>query len=188
MPQSTQDRVRPRIGRALARVAIALLLGAAISQPEVAHAGHGGGGGFHGGGFGGFHGGGFHGGGFHGGGFGGFHGGGFHAGGFGGFHGGGFHAGFPGMHNGFGHVNGGHWDHGWHNGRYGWWGADGLGWNYYPYSSWGYPDYYGTYPDYGTYDYTQPNASQTWYYCSDPSGYYPYVTQCSTGWQAVPAS
>jgi hypothetical protein len=51
----------------------------------------------------------------------------------------------------------------------------------------GFP-WWGYYPDYGYYDYSQPNASQTWYYCSDPAGYYPYVTQCNTGWQAVPAS
>ena len=25
-------------------------------------------------------------------------------------------------------------------------------------------------------------------YCSDPAGYYPYVAQCYTGWQSVPAS
>jgi hypothetical protein len=25
-----------------------------------------------------------------------------------------------------------------------------------------------------------------WYYCSDPAGYYPYITQCDTGWQPVP--
>ena len=35
---------------------------------------------------------------------------------------------------------------------------------------------------------SHPNARQTWYYCSDPAGYYPYVTQCKTGWQSVPAS
>ena len=46
--------------------------------------------------------------------------------------------------------------------------------------------YYGNYPDYG-YG-SHPNARQTWYYCSDPAGYYPYVTQCKTGWQSVPAS
>jgi hypothetical protein len=53
----------------------------------------------------------------------------------------------------------------------------------------GYPYGYGWdyYPDYG-YDYGQPSASQTWYYCYDPAGYYPYVTQCNTGWQMVPAS
>ena len=49
---------------------------------------------------------------------------------------------------------------------------------------------FGFYPYYGYYDYGgygQP-YSQTWYYCSDPAGYYPYVTQCNTGWQPVPAS
>ena len=109
---------------------------------------------------GGFHGGG---GGFHGGG-GGFHGGGFHGGGFhgGGFHGGGFH-------------DGGFHDGRFHNNRFFFGGSFGYPW-------WGY------YPDYGYYDYDQPYASQTWYYCSDPAGYYPYVTQCNVGWQTVPAS
>jgi hypothetical protein len=43
-------------------------------------------------------------------------------------------------------------------------------------------------PDYSYYDYSQPYSSQAWYYCSDPAGYYPYVTQCNTGWQAVPTN
>jgi hypothetical protein len=112
------------------------------------------------------------GGGFHGGG-GGFHGGGFHAmagvhgGGFGGFHGGGFHAG--GFHDGRFHGDR------FHDGRFFFGGSFAYPW-------WGY------YPDYGYYDYGQSYPSQTWYYCSDPAGYYPYVTQCNTGWQAVPAS
>jgi hypothetical protein len=53
-----------------------------------------------------------------------------------------------------------------------WWGA-GLGW----------PDY--SYPDesyYGYGPYTQ------YWYCEDPAGYYPDVTQCNTGWQTVPAN
>jgi len=52
-----------------------------------------------------------------------------------------------------------------------WWGA-GLGW---PYS---YQDesYYG-YGPYGQY-----------WYCDNPAGYYPYVQQCNTGWQTVPAN
>jgi hypothetical protein len=45
--------------------------------------------------------------------------------------------------------------------------------------------YYGNYPGYG-YS-SRPKARQTWYYCSDPAGYYPYVTQCKTGWAPVPA-
>jgi hypothetical protein len=110
------------------------------------------------------------GGGFHGGGMGGFHGGGggFHGGGFGGFHG---H--FAGMHHGFG----GRHD-GFRRGVF----IGGLGFGYY-----GYPYGWDYSPDYGYYGYSQP-ASQNWYYCSDPAGYYPYVAQCNTGWQAVPAN
>jgi hypothetical protein len=95
---------------------------------------------------------------------GGFHGGGggFHGGGFGGFHGGGFHGGR--FHDGRFHDN-----------RFFFGGSFAYPW-------WGY------YPDYGYYGYSQPYSSQTWYYCSDPAGYYPYVTQCNTGWQTVPAS
>jgi len=109
---------------------------------------------------GGFHGGG---GGFHGGGFGGFHGGGFH----GGFHGGGFHG--DRFHDGRFHAGR------FHDNRFFFGGGFVDPW-------WGY------YPDYGYYDYGQSYSSQTWYYCSDPAGYYPYVTQCNNGWQAVPAS
>jgi hypothetical protein len=95
----------------------------------------------------------------HGGG-GGFHGGGFHGGRFhgGGFHGGGFHG------RGFAGFHG----HGFHGIR------PGFSVFYYPY--------------YGYYDYGQPPSSQTWYCCSDPEGYYPYIAQCNTGWQTVPAS
>jgi hypothetical protein len=84
-----------------------------------------------------------------------------HGGGGGGFHGGGFHdRRFGGFFGGFGV----------------------LGWPYYTYPyDWGY------YPNAG-YDWGQYGNSQTWYYCSDPAGYYPYITQCNTGWQAVPAS
>ena len=28
-------------------------------------------------------------------------------------------------------------------------------------------------------------APASWYYCSDPQGYYPYVQQCRTSWQRV---
>src|SRR5260370_26565433 len=57
MQQLTQDRARPRTGRALARIAVTLLLAAAVSQPELAHAAPYGGG-SHAGGIGGFYGGG----------------------------------------------------------------------------------------------------------------------------------
>ena len=85
--------------------------------------------------------------------------------------GGGFHGGFHGdrFHDGRFH------DGRFHDNRFFFGGGLAYPW-------WGY------YPDYGNYDYSQPYSSQTWYYCSDPAGYYPYVTQCNTGWQAVPAS
>lgn len=61
------------------------------------------------------------------------------------------------------HWRGGHWFHGVHGGRLGWWWLVDGDWNYYPS-----PGY--------------------WYYCSDPEGYYPYVNSCSTAWQQVPDS
>ncbi len=30
-----------------------------------------------------------------------------------------------------------------------------------------------------------PPAQQYWYYCEDPKGYYPYVSQCPRGWMQV---
>ena len=73
-----------------------------------------------------------------------------------------------------------------------WWG---YGYPFYPYFDYGYYDnypdhrydydpgssYYGNYRDsgYGS----QSNARQTWYYCSNPAGYYPSVTHCNTVWQ-----
>jgi hypothetical protein len=91
---------------------------------------------------------------------GGFHGAGFHGGGFGGVHSGGFGGGFHsgGFRNGY---------HGWHGGGY-----------------WGYDPYiYGS--DDPLYD-NQSTAPQSWY-CTNPAGYYPYVTQCSVAWQPVRA-
>ena len=114
-------------------------------------------------------------------------GGGFH----GRFHGGALHGG--GFHHGFGHFR----------------AAFGFGGIYAPYRwFFGYPfydyGYYGDYPDHRYYGYdpgssyygnypdngygSQPNARQTWYYCSDPTGYYPSVTHCDTVWQYGPAS
>jgi hypothetical protein len=136
---------------------IFLLLGSGVTA-TWASPGHGGG--FHGGGF---HGGGFHGGGFHGGGF---HGGGFHGGG---FHGGGFHGG--------GVII---------DSPLFWW-----------------PSYYAYPYDYSYFDtlpaspavYLEqpvdapggppPPDTNYWYYCADSQAYYPYVSECPSGWQRV---
>jgi hypothetical protein len=93
-----------------------------------------------------------------------------------GIRGGGVDRGVASLHNGFDAGHGGHWVRGWSNGRYGWWGGDGLGGSYYtdPYQ-W----------EDGAY--SLPAASPYWY-CSDPSGYYPYITECNTAWQTTPGS
>ena len=176
MEKIENDRAGRGIGRTLTCVAAAFLFATALAVSGPAQAARGGGfggGGFHGGGFGG----GMRSGGFHGGGF---HGGGFHAGrlAMGGSRGGAGHGGVANLHDGFGFGarDGGHWAYGWYNGRYGWWRGDVLGWTYYPYP-------YDA--DYG--DYSLPAAAPYWY-CSDPPGYYPYLTQCNTAWQTAPGS
>ena len=195
-------RVWPGIGKAVRILSATFLYAAALSAPGLAYAAHGGGGGggFHGGGAGGgFHTGGagaLHGGGFAGGVYGtnGFHGGGFHAGG---FSGGGIHPGASlGADTARFHIGNsredpggnsivlrggerageraGQWHRGWHDGRFGyWWGYDPYLWS---------DD--GAYD--GSYAYGEPYAAQSSYFCSDPAGYYPYVTQCNTAWQTAP--
>ncbi len=158
------------MARVLATAA-ALLCATALGQPNPAYAGpHGGGGG-----------GGFHSGG-----------GGFHGGGFGGLHGGfvGIHNGFGGRREGFGARHQGFGERRESFGER----REGFGERREGFATQGFHGgfianpWWGYYPDYGYYDYSQPYSSQIWYYCSDPAGYYPYVTQCSTGWQTVPAS
>ena len=107
----------------------------------------------------------------------------------GGFQGGGFHHGFGHFRAVFGF-----------GGIYPpfWWG---YGYPFYPFPDYG---YYGNYPDHRDYGYdpgssyygnyrdsgygSQSNARQTWYYCSNPAGYYPSVTHCNTVWQYGPGS
>ena len=93
--------------------------------------------------------------------------------------GGGWHGG--GGWNGGGAWNGGSWHQGWYGSRYGcWWVVPGFGWLVrLRRAGLPYPD-----PD----AYTQvTSAIPYWYYCQDPAGYYPHVTQCSGPWQPVPA-
>jgi hypothetical protein len=86
---------------------------------------------------------------------------------------------------------GGHWAHGWHVGRFGWWWVVPGGWYLYPSPVYPYPDPYvppviAVQPAPPVAQ-AQPQA-QTWYYCDKPAGYYPYVPECSSGWKAVPAT
>ncbi len=90
----------------------------------------------------------------------------------------------------FGRWRGGHWVHGWHYRRFGWWWVVPWGWYFYPAPVYPYPDPYV--PPAAAVQpppvvQAQPQA-QTWYYCDRPAGYYPYVPECPTGWKAVPAT
>ncbi len=76
------------------------------------------------------------------------------------------------------HWRGGGWQHTWHDGRLGWWWVIGPEWYFYPAPIYPYPNPYIP-PVIAA-----PQANM-WYWCSAPAGYYPYVAQCSTPWQAV---
>jgi hypothetical protein len=82
---------------------------------------------------------------------------------------------------------GGHWYHGWYGGRPGWWWLVGGTWYLYPDYVYPYPDPYAV--PLVAIPAPPPSAagSPYWYWCSNPTGYYPYVSQCSQPWQAVAA-
>jgi len=122
------------------------------------------------------------------------HGDGYHGGG---YHGGYYHGGHPFYgrdYYGFNHREvevwrGGGWQHDWHDGRYGWWWITGGYWYFYPEPIYPYPDYV---PPAVIVQQAPPVPSglppmQTWYYCDNPQGYYPYVASCNNPWQQVPA-
>jgi hypothetical protein len=148
-------------------------LGLALVATEYADAATRGGGGFGGGGFRGGAGGGAFRGGFGAGGF---------RGGFGGFRGGfgGFRGGFRG-----GAFIGPAFGFGFYDPL--WWPAWSYPWAY----PWAYPYPYlpaqavAAYP--GPEGYGAP-VQQYWYRCGNPEGYYPYVRNCNTGWEQVPAT
>src|ERR1700722_4449637 len=86
---------------------------------------------------------------------------------------------------------GGHWFHGFHEGRGGWWWIAGDGWYFYPAPVYPFPDPYvppgvvvaGPMPPPG---YAGP--PQYTYYCANPPGYYPYVPVCYGPWQLSPGA
>ncbi len=83
----------------------------------------------------------------------------------------------------------GYWYRGYYGPRYGWWWRTGGYW--YPYEEPVYP--YPTYVPPPVVVSAPPPAPevqappQFWYYCDNPSGYYPYVRDCPTPWRTVPA-
>ena len=97
---------------------------------------------------------------------------------------------------------GGHWYHGRHVQRDGWWWVVNNVWYFYPKKVAVVPDPYlpptmtvqvqtappPAAPPVPAAPMQAPAAPQSWYYCNAPHGYYPYVTQCPGGWMTVPAS
>lgn len=73
--------------------------------------------------------------------------------------------------------HGGHWLHGEHLGRLGWWWVVGESWYFYPTPVYPHPD-----------PHIPPAVvapSGYWYYCASASAYYPYVPECPEGWRPV---
>lgn len=101
----------------------------------------------------------------------------------------------------------GHWIHGRHGGRLGWWWVAAGIWYFYPAPVYPYPDPYtppvtvineqppvvvapqanvAPPPPVAAQPQSPPPA-QNWYYCDSAKGYYPYVPTCPEGWRTVPA-
>jgi len=87
---------------------------------------------------------------------------------------------------------GGHWRHGSHTGRAGWWWVVGGTWYFYPTPVYPYPNPWEP----PLVEYVAPPAgsppppppAQYWYYCESAKSYYPYVPTCPGGWKQVPAT
>jgi hypothetical protein len=86
---------------------------------------------------------------------------------------------------------GGHWEHGHHRGRYGWWWTAGGFWYFYPTPVYPYPDPFVPpvvvveQPAPPVAAPSAPPPPQYWYYCDAAGAYYPYVASCPSGWRAV---
>ena len=82
----------------------------------------------------------------------------------------------------------GHWYHGRHAGRIGWWWVAGGLWYFYPAPVYPYPNPYEpppamlVTPPAGA---APPPRATYWYFCESAQGYYPYVQTCPEGWQPV---
>jgi hypothetical protein len=82
---------------------------------------------------------------------------------------------------------GGHWFHGEHLGRLGWWWVVGGAWYFYPAPVYSYPDPYVPPAVVTQVPPAPPTPSPPpyWYYCPSVKGYYPYVAECPEGWRPV---
>jgi hypothetical protein len=94
----------------------------------------------------------------------------------------------------------GHWYHGDHDGRLGWWWVVGGAvetalWYSYAAPVYPYPDPYvppqmieAPMPPAPAPQAVQPTPPALWYFCRSSGKYYPYASACPEGWQTVPAA
>jgi hypothetical protein len=81
----------------------------------------------------------------------------------------------------------GHWYHGAHQGRNGWWWVLDAGWYFYPQPVYPYPNPFVP-PVAGMAVAPAPLptvVAAKYYYCTNPRGYYPYVPACYRPWRLV---
>jgi hypothetical protein len=91
------------------------------------------------------------------------------------------------------HWRNGHWYHGVHGGRFGWWWVLPTFNLWYLYSAPinPYPNPYIPPPVVQQAPAPVPNGApppQYWYFCESAKGYYPYVATCPEGWKQVPVT
>jgi hypothetical protein len=110
----------------------------------------------------------------------------------GGFGGGGFRGGFGGFRGGLGGFRGGFRGGAFIGPAFGFGFYDPFWWPYWSYP-WAYPGAYPYLPPESVAQYPGPAGygaplQQYWYRCGNPEGYYPYIRNCNTGWEQVPAT
>jgi hypothetical protein len=69
----------------------------------------------------------------------------------------------------------GRWIHGQHDGQTAWWWVVGANWYYFTSPVYPGPDLFGP----------PGSAPGRWYWCDVTRDYYPYVTQCPSGWRTM---
>lgn len=89
----------------------------------------------------------------------------------------------------FGYWRHGRWINGYHGGRRGWWWVVGPSWYWYAAPVYPYPDPYLPPLAVAPVVPAAPAAPAPsyWYWCPDSRQYYPYVAECPSPWQQVPA-
>jgi hypothetical protein len=87
------------------------------------------------------------------------------------------------------HGERGHWEQGWHDGHLGWWWVLGSAWLLYNATHPAPPAYMPPAVIVQTPPPTPAAPSPGyWYFCGASGMYYPYVQNCASSWQPVPAT